>query len=439
MRTGKAIVVAGVALVAVLGVAAVWLSVRNRPKPDAVHQIVALGPTTALVRRGVVGAPRRQFLEYYELERGSVWRAIIRPPIEAGVGLSPMVIDVGAVSLRSVSDDLGQIVVYKLDDGKKMGTQYQLQGASIPAPDDAIIAVGDGISYDFYRQGGQLVVIATDLYAGHERWRATLDADNAGPVWVGENRLLVVHAGRVTSIDTADGRVIATMSSDDRPCITDREVVTSAGGRLLVMDLDGADSRPLDVETSSLTGLCGRFGDTIVLVMDREVLALGAKTYEVRWRVALGTYSALHAAGDEYRRRAPRASPMSGELPRYVPVQVGDGADASMQAIAMIDVQAGKLAWMSQPSPRLVGNLVRVDDLYYFLGADPVVIAELDGASGALTVAAQLDADGPLAWSQLGRGFLWVSRGVELDVIGLATPHRWAMDIRSQLAAALGI
>lgn len=440
MRSGKGLVAIGVAIVAIIGGVGVYLSIDNRPKPDVVHQIIAIDANAALVRRGVKGAERRQFLEYYDVERGSVWHSLIRRPVPVPYGLTPVVSAAGAISIRSLSHDVGQIVVFRADDGKKMGRQLQHSpDGDVQLPDDAAIALDGKMSYDFYRDGDRILIIATDLWAGHEDWRTHVDGGNAGPVWPRGSRLLVFHAGTISSIDAANGRTVASLAVRGRPCVTGDAVYAVIDGVLTATNLDLANPRPIAIEGATSVWSCGRRGDDVVLVMDRAVVALDAATLAERWLVSLGRYTAANAAGDDYRRRVPWSAPVSGQLTRFVPIQVRDGDDASAQAIAMLDVDEGTLAWTSQTSGELVGDVVRVGDHHYFIKQSPVLVAELDGASGTLTAAIRVDADERMRWSQIVDRHVWVSRGVDLEVIELGAPHPWATDVRSQLAASLGL
>jgi hypothetical protein len=454
-------------VVSALGVTGAWYLLGQRPAPGDIVELVNIDGDFAVAVRALRGESERSFLSMFERERGERWGGLIpRYPgnddARTGVAATAEV-----VTVRTVSSGQPTIMAFAARRGQKLGRVELLgerqdragTGLSLAAASNL---VGAGESFELFGEDGQWAALfALDLGAGLVRWRSDLGPLLIRRAWLRDRHVLVHARSGLVIIDRASGAAMTGPDAGELPCVAGETVLTQAGGALRIKSLQtmGEQSIPLPAAGGAeLRGLCGQRGKRLLLAVGpgehdggrggAALLVVDTSMPDQAQTVPVG--AAWHL--DTVAWQAPDRVPLSGELTRFVPVLLGVGDDpAQAGTLAMIDAEAGQVAWR-RALPWLAGaRLMRDQDRHYLYAPERDLLVAFDGQTGRLTGARRMAGSisgPPGVWpEQIAGGRIWIFRGPDWAVLegetlalmpgaGRADPGQ---DITTDLAGELGL
>jgi hypothetical protein len=436
--------------------------------PGEVREMLALEDGRAIVVHDTRRTTTRSVLRLVDSrdpQRETSWQISIPSYRGSAYGERWITADSELVTVRTVSEQSPRVTAYDLSDGRRRWSAEhlpELHGLSGGGRGSTATHLGSlsgqGQLIELYTDAPRWTkAVASDLGSGRVRWRRELGSGYVHPVWLRRDHLIAAERGIRTNtlriIDRATGDVVRELPFRDDPCVTAQTVLTDDDDGISRLELDTLEPHriPLDLGAEAgpirLAGLCGHYEDTLILGVtlgygsyERDgrqaqsptsaVVALDQRTLELRWRLDL-RYEFPLEAGSRARMSFPDHIPFSGELTRYVPVQLSrsSGDEELVHVVAMIDMEAGALVWTSPSNDELLhAYLIRHRQHHYLVyGRGRSTLAIFDGATGELGRAALLPAFRQVWPHHFAGDDLWIAWGDAawpLDAITLEPPWR---------------
>jgi hypothetical protein len=460
------IAVALFVVLSTLGVTGAWYLLGNRPAPGDIVELVNIDGDYAVAVRALQNESDRSFLSMFEHQRGERWGGLIPRYPGNDDARTGVVATAEVVTVRTVSSGQPTLMAFAARRGQKIGRVELLgdhqdragSGLSLSAVSNL---AGAGESFEFFGEDDQWVTLfALDLGAGMVRWRSDLGPLFILRAWLRDRHVLVHARSGLVIIDRASGAAITRPDAGELPCMAGETVLSLVRGSLRIESLAtmGDQSTPLPAaDGAELRGLCGQRGNRLLLAIGPgapegqgggALLVVDTSMPEQAQRIAVG--AAWHL--DAVAWQAPDRVPLSGQLTRFVPVLLGQGDDpAQAGTLALIDAEAGQVAWRRE-LPWLAGaRLMRDHDRHYLYAPERDLLVAFDGQTGRLTGARRMT--GSIAgrsgvWpEQVAGGRIWIFRGPDWAVLegetlavvpgaGRADPGQ---DITADLAGELGL
>ena len=413
------------------GAAALWWGL---PRVGDIAAAAATHGGGVTLARRAEGNERYSFIESVASSGHRRWRTRV-----GALAAEPQVLVAdGRVVVRATGrDGRPWLVALDAEGGKRLWQASPLSdrddivGRDV-ALDDLGLLAGDGRLIHFYgAPGGWSLAVATALSDGAELWRRELGPGQLRSAQLVRPERVLVRTPRGTVILAATTGEAEALAVEGASCAAAGWLFQVVDGALAARPLTGGDSRALEVGPEPVhlpQRACGHHGDTVVLAVARgdsrvprgEALAFDAADLSPRWRVGLGTTWPASLSGEAFRRRHPGGTPLTGGLPRYVPVQLETRQRGQTLAlVAMLDVAAGVLQWRGAARATLL-EVVLLRAGEHHLLYDPVerTLGVFDGRTGHLAAAVgtgalvggispgQVAGDrlwlhGPDAWAQL--------------------------------------
>jgi hypothetical protein len=456
-----------------LGVTGAWYLLGQRPAPGDIVELVNIDGDFAVAVRALRRDSDRSFLSMFERQRGERWGGLIpRYPGKDGARTG-VAATAEVVTVRTVSSGQPTIMAFAARRGQKigrvelLGERQDRAGKGLPLTAVSTL-VGAGESFEFFGEDGTWAeLFALDLTAGLVRWRSDLGPLLIRRAWLRDRHVLVHARSGLVIIDRASGETITRPDAGELPCVAGETVVSLARGALRIESLQtmGEQSVPLPAAAGAeLRGLCGQRGNRLFLAVGPGghdeggaallVMDMDTAMPEQAQKVLVG--AAWHL--DAVAWQAPDRVPLSGQLTHFVPVLLDQGQGQGQEndqapagTLAMIDVEAGQVAWRRE-LPWLAGaRLMRDQDRHYLYAPERDLLVAFDGQSGRLTGARRMAGSisgPPGVWpGQIAGGRIWIFRGPDWAVLdsetlalvpsaGRADPGQ---DITAALAGELGL
>lgn len=275
-------------------------------------------------------------------------------------------------------------------------------------------------------------VVGVDRRTGAESLRVAIpeewsDVDAIVRAWLTPKWLIIDQPATFVFVDRATS-ALHKVRARQWPCVTEDAVFyepesTSTLMRRSLVDLSDQALFPLE---GGLLGACGRVGPDTVLGLEDEfrgdLLAVSPEG-TAAWTVDLGPWSLDAPAQRDIRTSYASQMPLSGELPRFVPLPVIDwglgSTDAARHGLVVVDLQARSVAWTAVDPALAEWQVVRQGDAFYLFRGNAVI--RLDGATGAPTAAVRFDGAEAIRPYQFSPAGLWIAGKRSVRVVDLAT------------------
>lgn len=431
-------VLAALALFGLGGVLSLWLGL---PRSGELVAVVALPGGDAIVASRAANSDQYGFLTRVDGRAGEVlWRQRVGP-MPKGDGGAWLRVGDGVVAVAGTGrDGLPEARTLDVRNGRARWQAAGLGDLAAPlrhdprTPDVGLVVAGGALLHFHAESPASVRVVANEVQTGRALWRGGLEERplvSAAPA--GGLVMLRDRAG-VLLLDVASGageRVAA-----EGMCWAGERLWWAEGGELVSREVGGtaerveADVRPAgvgpEVPVRLVSGLCASRRDRVVLLLtfgraverDERVIqsarsaVVALEGAEVVWRLDLGRAEASGVGGELMRRRYPEATPLGGEVPRFVPVQLEKAQPNGVlpSLVVMLDLEAGREVWRSAAREQLAGlRLMRRGVHTVLFEPEGGLLGLLDGETGRLVGAVALGTlDGGVLPGQLGEDGLWV-------------------------------
>lgn len=283
-------------------------------------------------------------------------------------------------------------------------------------------------------------IVGVDRATGKEQLRVAIpeewsDVDALVRAWLDPKWLILDQPNTFVFVDRATSQMFK-MRARQWACVLgqspDGAVYyepedDSALTRRSLADL--TDTRLFDLP-GTLIGECGARGNNVIFGVEDDytgdVLAVDATTGQPAWTIDLGTWSLDTPRSRDVRASYATAAPLSGDLPRFVPMPVADWnlrTDKTQPkfGVVMLDLDQKKIAWVAENPTLADWELIRHDDAYYLFRGNQLI--KLDSSTGNPAWAVKIEGAQAIQPYHFAGDALWVYGSRAVRVLDLANAH----------------
>jgi hypothetical protein len=283
-------------------------------------------------------------------------------------------------------------------------------------------------------------VVGVDRATGKELLRVAIpeewsDVDALVRAWLDPKWLILDQPNTFVFVDRATGQMHK-LRARQWACVLGQ----SPGGAVYYEPEDDSaltrrslddltDQRLFDLP-GTLIGECGSRGNEVIFGIEDEyhgrLLAVDQASGQPAWTIELGTWSLDTPRSRDVRSSYATQAPLSGELPRFLPMPVADwnlhtNKDQAKYGIVMLDLDQRKIAWVADDPALADWELIRHGDAFYMFRGNQLV--KLDPTTGNPAWAVKIDGAQTIQPYHFAGDELWLYSDRAVRVLDLANAH----------------